>query len=658
MAGWGQGKTVSHPPIITSPRRSLASLALRPLPLGSLRPRGWLHRQLRIQADGLGGHLHEFWPDVRDSGWVGGKAEGWERGPYWLDGFLPLAFLLDDPRLKKEAVRWMDYVLDHPQEDGWLGPQQAATHKKGPAYRSFDPWPPTVFLKAAIQFHEATGDARVPKVMGRFFRKLDRLLDTQMLFDWNRMRWQDLAWCVHWLYDRTGEPWLVDLAMRLARQGYDWVGMMRNFHLRERTETGRWSYEAHVVNNAMGIKQPGVTCRHTGRVGDGIEAARMMIATLDRYHGQATGVFTGDENLAGLNPSQGTELCAVVEYLFSLEVLLASLGEPSLADRLEKIAFNALPAAFSPDMWAHQYDQQANQVQCIISKKAVYTTNGPNSNLYGLEPNYGCCTANLHQGWPKFAAHLWMSLPDGGLAALSWAPCEIKTRIHGQAVRVKVETDYPFNEEIHIKVFAKRPVQFPLNLRIPEWTDGAEVTIGTGRTTRVKAGTFHRIIREWKGETTLTLHLPMKLKTSARFNGSVVIERGPLVYALKIGEEWKQVSGEKPHADWEVRPTTPWNYALQVDRRNPARSVTVESGPVGTCPFSPEGAPIRMRVKGRRLKSWKIERNAATPPPASPAESAAPIENLTLIPYGCTNLRVTEFPTLGVLRLSNRKQHG
>ena len=135
-----------------------------------------------------------------------------------------------------------------------------------------------------------------------------------------------------------------------------------------------------------------------------------MLDLLDRYHGQATGIFTCDEHLAGRSPSQGTELCTVVEAMYSLEVLSAILGDARLGDRLEKLAFNALPATFKKDMTAHQYDQQCNQVICSKQGEHVYVNNGPDSNLYGLEPNFGCCTANMHQGWPKFASHLWMQI--------------------------------------------------------------------------------------------------------------------------------------------------------------------------------------------------------------------------------------------------------
>jgi DUF1680 family protein len=619
----------------------LQPLALQPLTLGSIRPAGWLKNQLRIQADGLTGHLDEFWRDVAESGWIGGKGEGWERGPYWLDGIVPLAFLLDDERLKAKVQRWMDYVLSHQHEDGWIGP----VRDEARGYRACDPWPVTVFLKAAIQYFGATGDERVPAAMTRFFRKLERLLDRQMLFDWNRMRWQDLALCVHWFFDRTGEPWLFDLALRLRRQGFDWLRQTQEFPFKQRTETGRWAYESHVVNYAMAMKHPGVCFRQSGDPEDR-NGAKLMIETLDRFHGQANGVFTGDENLAGLNPSQGTELCAVVEYLFSLETLISILGEPEFGDRLEKIAFNALPATFKPDMWAHQYDQQVNQVVCKVSEERVYTTNGPHSNIFGLEPGYGCCTANMHQGWPKFAAHLWMKTPDQGLAAIAYPPCAVSTCVAGQPVAVKVQTDYPFGGTVRMTVTARSPVRMPLALRIPGWATEATVSVGDGAPAHAKPGTFCRIDREWSGSTSVELHFPMRLRSERRFSSSIVLTRGPLVFSLKIGEDWRQISGELPHADWEVYPTTPWNYALAIDEGDLEGCVAVDTKPVGDCPFSPDGAPVRLQVQGRRLESWGLERNAAAPPPPSPVSSPSPLEPLALIPYGCTNLRVTEIPTL------------
>jgi hypothetical protein len=622
--------------------------AFAPLPLGSVQPTGWLRSQLRIQANGLSGHLDEIWPDVKNSAWIGGNGDGWERGPYWLDGAVPLAFLLNDDKLKKKVRHWIDYTLDHQQSDGWLGPVRGKN--VGQLKPTYDVWPIAIFLKALTQYHEATSDPRIIPALQKCLRKLDRVLDEKPLdswkefADWARYRWADLTLTIDWLYDRTQEPWLLDLADKVHRQGFDWRSHFAHFHDTDKTTHPRmWT---HGVNIAMGLKEPVVWYRHSGAVIDR-DAIFGMIATLDQYHGQASGMFTCDEHLAGRNPSQGSELCAVVEYMFSLETAASILGDPRLGDRLERLAWNALPGTFKPDMCAHQYDQQNNQVVCKIAKERIYVDNGPDANIYGLEPNFGCCTANMHQGWPKLTSNLWMQSADGGLAAIAYAPCSINARVAGKPVRIDVETDYPFADNIRLIINAGDAIRFPLHLRIPTWADAAGITVEGTPAHPAKPGTFHVIEREWKGRTTVTLRLPMPVRVRRGYRQSVSLERGPLVYALRVGADWKLLKGRPPFADWEIYPTTPWNYGLELDLDHPEKSVRFELRPPGDQPFSPEGAPVTARAWGRRLPAWGVDKNAAAAPPTSPAKSQELREQIVLLPYGCTSLRVTEFPLLG-----------
>ena len=626
----------------------LAQGAFQLLPLGSIHPRGWLADQLRIQADGLSGHLDETWPDVGpNSGWLGGNGESWERGPYYVDGLVPLAYLLDDSHLKAKAQRYIDWTLDHPAPNGMFGP--AAND---------DWWPRIVMLKALTQYQEVSGDARVIPLMDRYFRYQLSALPSRPLRDWGRFRWQDEVLSVIWLYRLSGDAYLLRLAQLLRKQGYDWMAEFANFPYHDRISRDylkanqggglkELGLATHGVNNAQAVKAGAVWSLVSDAETDR-QSSLKMIAELEKYHGLPNGMFSCDEHLAGLNPSQGSELCSVVEYMFSLEHCLAVLGDPLLGDRLEKLAFNALPGTLTDDMWAHQYNQEPNQVECSLHHKP-WTTDGPESNLYGLEPNFGCCTANYHQGWPKFTAALFMSAHDAqtgkisGLVAAAYAPCEVHISIRGTVIQIVEETEYPFRSHVRLTVNPESATQFPLQLRIPAWAEGSTVQVNGAAQPAVSAGSFARIDRVWKRGDIVEIEFPMYPRVSRWFNRSIAVERGPLVFSYGIDENWVKLRNRGMTADWQVFPGNRWNYALKVDEET-AHEIQVAESEMGEKPFSRQRAPVALDVKARRLDAWRAVDGVADPVPQSPVASDAVEEEIRLIPYAAAKLRITAFP--------------
>jgi DUF1680 family protein len=616
---------------------TLQKTAFEILPLGSIKPLGWLKDQLRIQANGFTGHLEEHWSDVGpENGWIGGSGESWERGPYYLDGLLPLAYLLEDEHLIKKANNWIEWTLASQKDNGSFGPSHVRT-VNAEVNEKQDWWHYMIMLKVLMQHEEATQDSRVIPFLTNFLQYVRNTLEEQPLAQWAEVRGAEMLLCIMWLYERTKDAFLLELAHIVAKQTTDWTGIFTEFPFWRKVE--HWDHRTHVVNVAMGLKTPGVLFQLTG---DPIqqEAVQRGIRSLMTYHGQAHGMFSGDEWLSGTHPSQGVELCAVVEYMFTMENLVRIFGDGSYGDILEKVAFNALPAAISADWTSHQYDQQVNQVMCNVAKRNW--SNGDDANIFGLEPNFGCCTSNMHQGWPKLTSHLWMSDGGGGLAVISYAPCIVKAKVgKGTTATIQVSGEYPFRDEIEMAVSLDQLERFPISLRIPGWCNSPALTVnGEDVMLEIKNG-FAKVVREWIDGDVLRLKLPMEVRTNTRNLLAVSIERGPLVYVLPIGENWQQIVKRDMFHDWEIYPTTKWKYGLLE-----GAGFEVSTLAIGNQPFDAVQAPVRLKTRGKLIRNWTMEGNNADAPPLNPSTEDQSVEELELVPYGSARLRIGEFPLI------------
>jgi DUF1680 family protein len=612
------------------------------------------------QKSGATGNLDVLYPLVMNqrNGWLGGDGDQWERGPYWIDGLLPVAYILNDKQLIEKAKPWVEWALASRQPDGYFGPSKDYTPERGlQRDNSRDWWPKMVMLKVLKQYYSATRDQRVIDLMTAYFKYQLKELPSKPLDHWTfwaRYRGADNLMVVYWLYNITGDRFLLDLADIIHKQTFDYTDAFLNTDMLTRKGS------IHCVNLAQGFKAPLVYYQHYPEQ-KYIDATTKGLQDLRKYNGLAHGLFGGDEALHGNNPTQGSELCTAVEMMFSLETMLAITGNISYADHLEKIAFNALPAQVTDDFLHRQYFQQANQVQVNRQTRNFDVNHSGTDVCYGLLSGYPCCTSNMHQGWPKFTQNLWYATADKGLAALVYSPSEVTAYVaEGTEISFKEETNYPFEESIRFTFTTadkRKAITFPFHLRIPGWCKNAVIKINGLAYTETAGNKILKIDREWKSGDIVELFLNMHLFKNTWYENSVSVERGPLTYALKIGEQWKKVTNEKDPVEYgesyfEVFPTTPWNYGLvQVPADQFETSFTVNRrNEVSNYPWNPDQAPIELKVAARKIPSWQLYNGMTGPIPYSITyglETENDIEHVTLIPYGCTNLHISQFPVIG-----------
>ncbi len=622
------------------------------LPLGAIKAEGWLKEQLIRMKDGMTGQLDKLYPQVmgKRNGWLGGDGDVWERGPYWIDGLLPLAYILDDANLKAKAQEWIEWSVKNQDPSGYFGPIPPAVEppKEEGLQRdkARDWWPKMVMLKVLQQYYNATKDERVINLMTKYFQYQLKELPAKKLDNWSwwgAQRGGDNLLIVYWLYNLTGDKSLLELAELLHKQTVDWTGMM------EKGEIFQGYFKLHGVNLAQGIKEPLIYYQQHPEQ-KYYAAVKKGFKDIQLFHGQPQGLYGADEWLHGTDPANGSELCTAVEMMYSLENILQITGDPSFADHIEKITFNALPTQSTDNYMERQYYQQPNQVMITRQERNFYTNYQGTDQVLGLLSGYPCCTANMHQGWPKFAQNLWYASADGGVAALLFAPSTVTVNVANKIpVTITETTNYPFTDNVQFTIKTNGTVSFPFHLRIPNWCKEAVVKINGNEFKKVFGDTIAVVNRNWKNGDVVELQLPMTISRSRWHENSVVVERGPLLYALKIKEDWKKVeSADKFGSYYEVKPLSPWNYGLvNVSDANLQSSFKVSLKPrVALFPWTPEDAPIEIKVPAKVLKDWQIYNGSSGPVPYSVQKHTEnlPVKEVTLIPYGCTTLRITEFP--------------
>ena len=401
----------------------------------------------------------------------------------------------------------------------------------------------------------------------------------------------------------------------------------------------QWNQDTHVVNIAMMLKYEAVVCDLLGT--EYKDIPEKLYSVLMKYNGTAVDTFTGDECLSGLSPIQGTELCSVVELMYSFETLYLLTGDVKWAQRLETVAFNALPATISDDMWTHQYDQMSNQIACTpFEDKPIFRTNNGEAHLFGLEPHYGCCTSNFGQGWPKLALSAFMIKENEVVCGVA-LPSRLCVNMNGVPVTVTLDTQYPFKKRMNFTVSAPEATDMKFKVRIPDFAKSLTVN---GVETQVAE--YLEFDGFDKGDTRIEIKfeiLPVLVKRPYELYS---LKYGSLVFSANIKARYEKheyvrdgVERKFPYCDYSLYPCEEWNFAFASGR------ITVEERTLGSVPFSSTAPPVVAQVDMCHI-DWEYEtgyKNVCAKFPASIKAVDTPFK-VELYPYGCAKLRMTEIP--------------
>lgn len=641
-----------------SNRPPLAPTPLVPLPLRAITPRGWLRKQLELQAAGFHGHFEEIskYLQKEENSWLDPKGQGdhgWEEVPYWLKGFAPNAYLLGDNAQIKKAQVWIEGAINSQQPDGWFGPQKAKSTVRSTTEGERDLWPNMIMLFALQSYYDYSGDARVIELMKRyaawqltyFKSRPDRGADRSATpyWSWQQQRAGDALWNTYWLYNRTGDESLLELAREIQSWSADWTHGIAS---------------AHNVNIAESFDTPAFYWQQSHDPRDLAAAARNWRTVRDEYGQVPGGMFGADEQYRPefTGPRQAIETCGIVEEMLSDEQLLQVTGDPRWADRDEDAAFNTLTAAVTADFKGLRYLTAPNQPLSDGESKAPGLRNA--GAMYLMSPSrYRCCQHNFGHGWPYLASSLWFATGDDGLAALFYSESGVTAKIGTRATEVKIAetTHYPFDETVRLKISAPTEVHFPLYMRIPDWCRAPAVKVN-GQVVRVvpaadaKPGAGYVVLdRMWRNNDAVELALPMPIaiRRWEKNGDSISVDRGPLTFSLQIEENYQRAGGTDQWPSLEIKPASPWNYGLVLNPDNAVASFTLvkRDWPANNMPFTHEGTPLQLKAKGRRIPQWGLDEHGLIEEvQQSPALTTEPIETITLIPMGAARLRISAFP--------------
>ena len=611
---------------------------LQDIGIEGMKAEGWMKEALTTQRNGLTGHIQVAGAPFDKEGWGDAtqkKMDRWEdfeQTGYWADGALRCGYLIDDPELTQRVKEWIDFQIDHPKEDGFIGPE---LHNL---------WPHVVFFRVIMAEYSRNPSPKIIKALSNHYKNAAR---SQTLIKTGGPEWDfNERTMLHiemlcWLYQQTNDAFFIEKAENTYK-----AFCSRKSPFTMQAFLSDEVPIVHSVSSFETLKIPVILYINTGKK-EYLDAAIHGIQKVYKYHGLADGIPSGNEAHDGNMPNEVHETCCVSDAQWALGYFLQATGDVQWADLMEKICFNAAFSVVWKDFKSLQYYSSPNQVIAKNNSSFCMYVGGQDRMAYRIAHGPACCNGNMNRMIPLFCSRQWMKKGDNGIVAAMYAPSSFTTTLKGSKneITIQEETNYPFEETIRFRMKMKRSTPFSFWLRIPQWCKGASITVnGQAAEIVCKAGTFVEVQRKFSDGDIIELKLPMKAKSVSMPYDGVAFERGPLVFSLNVkAQEEITETRELDGIKFQSRILTPlseWNYA-PVDTEN----IEVVNSNDYSNIWNPETTPVRLKVKAVTVTNWQLYRDNFTPYMPSVIRKGEE-KVIELVPVGTTVLRMTVFPDI------------